>query len=82
MRARFVAAGGAGLAHGNRGRAPANRVAPALARRIIALAGQRYADINDSHLAELLAEREGIRLSRKSVQRILRAAGVPSPRRH
>jgi transposase len=82
LRARFVGAGRAGLVHGNRGRAPANRIEPALARRVVALATGRYAGMNDSHLAELLQEREHIRLSRKSVQRILRAAGIQSPRRH
>lgn len=82
LRARFLAAGAGGLAHGNVGRAPANRIAPALAARVVAFAKDRYTGINDSHLAELLAEREGITLSRKSVQRILRAAGLPSPRRH
>lgn len=82
LRARFVAGGGAALAHGNRGRTPANRIAPGLAAQVVALARDGYAGINDSHLAELLAEREGIALSRKSVQRILRAAGVASPRRH
>lgn len=46
------------------------------------LATTTYAGCNDSHLAELLAEREGIALSRASVQRVLRRAGIPSPRRH
>lgn len=46
------------------------------------LAKTTYAGCNDSHLAELLREREGISLSRASVQRILRAAGIKSPRRH
>ena len=34
----------------------------------------------NTHLAELLAEREGIAISRPSLQRILRAAGLASPR--
>jgi len=80
LKARFLA--GRTLAHGNRGRAPANRVDPALAARVVALAKERYAGINDSHLTELLASREGIQLSRPSVQRILRGAGLASPRRH
>lgn len=82
LRARFVSGGSAALAHGNRGRAPANQIAPALAARVVAFAQDGYVGINDSHLTELLAEREGLALSRKSVQRILRAAGLPSPRRH
>lgn len=82
LRARFVDRGAAGLTHGNVGRVPANRIAAALAARVVAFARDGYKGINDSHLADLLAEREGITLSRKSIQRILRAAGVPSPRRH
>lgn len=82
LRARFVRSGAAGLVHGNRGKVPANRIAPALARRIVVLAKDTYSGFNDSHLTELLAEREGVHVSRKSVQRILRAAGLASPRRH
>jgi hypothetical protein len=82
LRARFLAMGADGLAHGNVGHAPANRIAPAVAARVVAFARDAYKGINDSHLTDLLAAREGITLSRKSIQRILRAAGVASPRRH
>lgn len=82
LRARYLDAGPAALAHGNRGRRPAHALAAALAARVVALAKTTYAGCNDSHLAELLAEREGIALSRASVRRILRAAGLKSPRRH
>jgi hypothetical protein len=40
-----------------------------------------YAGCNDHHLAELLALREGIVLSRKSVERIRREAGLKAARR-
>lgn len=82
LRARLEAEGPEALAHGNRGRRPANALDPALARRIVTLAKTTYAGINDSHLSELLAEREGISVSRASVQRVLRAAGLKSPRKH
>jgi hypothetical protein len=36
--------------------------------------------VNDSHLADLLAEREGITIARSSLQRLLRGAGRPSAR--
>jgi len=80
--ARYRAAGPAGLVHGNRARASERRVPDDLRERLLALATGRYAGANDTHLAELLAEREGIALSRSSVRRILRAEGIPSPRRH
>lgn len=81
LRARFLAEGPAALAHGNRGRASPRRIDRALRARVVELAeSDDYRGANDSHLTELLAEREGIVLSRPSVRRILRAAGVPSAR--
>jgi hypothetical protein len=49
--------------------------------RIVELARTRYDGTNDSHLAELLAEHEGIVIGRSSLQRLLRGAGLASPRR-
>lgn len=81
LRARFLAAGPAALAHGNRGRPSPRRIDDALRARIVELARDaRYRGANDSHLAELLAEREDVCVSRPSLQRILRAAGLASPR--
>jgi transposase len=81
LRARFLADGPTALAHGNRGRANPRRVDEALRERVVDLArSDDYRGATDSHLAELLAEREGIALSRPTVRRILRAAGVASPR--
>ncbi len=82
LRARYEHSGAEGLRHRNRGRVPANKITPALRERILALARGRYAEINDSHLAELLAEREQVAVSRRSLQRILRADGLKSPRTH
>ena len=83
LKSRFVAAelDPAALVHGNAGRLAAHRLDPALVGRVVAFARDGYAGINDTHLSELLAEREGIRLSRSSVRRILRRAGIASPRR-
>lgn len=81
LRARFAAEGPAALVHGNRGRASSRRVDAATRARVLALARTTYAGANDTHLAELLAEREGIELSRVTVRRILRADGLPSPRK-
>jgi hypothetical protein len=72
--------GPVGLVHGNTGRASPQRIEPGIRARVVELAGTTYAGVNDSHLAELLAEREGIVLSRPSLRRILRAAGRASPR--
>lgn len=83
LKSRFVAAelDPAALAHGNAGRVAAHRLDPALTSRVVAFARDGYAGINDTHLGELLAEREGISLSRSSIRRILRRAAIASPRR-
>ena len=72
--------GAAALAHGNRGRPPVNATTPAVQAQVIALARQRYLGVNHTHLTELLAEREGILLSRSTVRRLLTGAGLGSPR--
>jgi len=82
LRRRFVGSGPGSLAHRNRGKVPANRLDPDLVARVVALRRERYDGLNDSHFADLLREREGIALSRASVQRILRGAGIATPRRH
>ena len=45
------------------------------------LARTTYCGYNDSHLAEALAEDEGISIARSSLRRLLRAEGLPSPRK-
>jgi transposase len=81
LKSMFERAGPAALVHGNRGRASPRRLADDIRHRIVELAATRYAGVNDSHLADLLAEAEGIRISLVTVRRILRAAGRPRPRR-
>jgi transposase len=81
LKRRFALEGPVGLVHGNRGRTSPRRIDDAVRGRVCQLARGRYDGANDSHLAELLAEHDGISLSRVSVRRILRAAGIASPRR-
>lgn len=81
LRTAFERAGPAGLVHGNRGRASSHRLDDGLRRTVVELARGQYSGLNDCHLAELLAEREGITISRPSLCRILRAAGLPAKRR-
>ena len=73
--------GAAALAHGNRGRRPANATPSALASEAVRLARTRYAGVNHTHLSELLREREGIDIGRDTLRKILANAGVSSPRR-
>ena len=80
LRGAFLAIGPAGLVHGNRGRPSGRRIEPDRRARIVDLR-ERYGPINDSHFTELLAEREGIAISRESLRTILRGASIASPRR-
>ncbi len=48
----------------------------------MALAATTYAGVNRAHLAELLAEREGIAIPARTLRRILAEAGLPPARVH
>ena len=72
--------GAAAIAHGNRGRSPANATPSTLAIEAVRLARSRYAGVNHTHLSELLREREGIDIGRDTLRKILTNAGVNSPR--
>jgi len=73
--------GAAALAHGNRGRVPTHALAAPVKARVVEAAQTTYGGCNLAHLRDLLAEREGLALSRSSVWRVLSAAGLKSPRR-
>jgi len=82
---RLVAAyrqrGIAALAHGNRGRTPANRISEKVRQEILRLAKETYRDYNDCHFTDELAEQpEPIVVSRSTLRRIRRTAGQCSPR--
>jgi transposase len=78
LRARFRQAGMMAVIHGNSGRAPANRMAPAVVERIVVLAGPagKYHDLNACHLQELLAAEEQIVIGRSTLDRLLKSRGV------
>ena len=80
MMAAYRKEGAAALAHRNRGRQPSNTVAKETREKVVALARTRYAGLNHTHLTEMIAEREGVVLSRSTVRNILLSAGIPSPR--
>ena len=73
--------GAAGVLHGNQGREPSNRVTEDLRGRIVEFRRKKYEGFNDQHFTEKLCEVEGLKISRASVQRMLRAAGIGAPRR-
>lgn len=80
LRRAFEQEGPAGLVHGNRGRRPAHRLDEEVRAQVVSF-GREHADYNHVHLHELLVEELGVAVSRRSVSRILTAAGQRSPRR-
>ena len=81
LRGALRRAGPVALIHGNRGRPSARRLPDTLRQQIVVLARGPYAGLNDHHLPEKLTAVEGLAVSRVTVRRILRAAGMVSPRR-
>lgn len=77
--AEFRREGPAALAHGNRGHPPHNRLAKRVRQRVVQLAKTTYAGFNDHHLTEMLADEHALHVSRPTVRRWLREAGLPSP---
>ena len=73
--------GPSGLVHGNRGRPSPRRVSDAVRRRVIELASSAYAGQNHTRLRQLLAEREGIVVTRATLRRVLLEGGISSPYR-
>ncbi len=82
LRVRLRRDGPAALIHGNRGRHASHRLPEELQTQIVTFARGRYTGLNDVHLTEKLTTVEGLTVSRATVQRVLRAAGLVSPGRH
>lgn len=74
IKARFLKEDLAGLVHRNRGRTPPNAISDSLKAKILSLHEEEYFDFNDTHYTEMLAEHEGILVSRETVRKLLRGA--------
>ena len=81
LKARYRQGSAAALAHASRGRPSHRRLPESLRARILRLARTTYAGFNDHHLCEKLAELEGLSLGRETLRRLLRSAGLGSPRK-
>ena len=79
--ARLRQEGRRALVHGNRGRPSGRRLPAALCGQILTLARGQYAGLNTTHLTEKLQAEAGLTVSRATVHRLLRAAGLARPRR-
>lgn len=80
LKKRLREQGEAGLAHANRGRPSPRRLPLEVRQAALHLARTTYAGFNDHHLCEKLCEVEGLALSREVLRRLLRQAGIGSPR--
>ena len=74
----YDAADAGWVQHGNQGWSPANAASAETRQRVEDLARGKYGGFNDSHLHQKLTVVEGLVLSRQSVPRILRDAGISS----
>ncbi|MEK6573650.1 MAG: ISNCY family transposase [Chloroflexota bacterium] len=81
LRDAVAAKGVKAVIHGNTGKRPANRIPEKIRRQIIKLRRKLYKDFNDHHFTEKLVEVEKFKLSRPSVRRLLREAGVEATRK-
>lgn len=80
LKSRLRQGGEAALAHASRGRPSHRRLPQGVRDRVLLLARTTYAGFNDHHLCEKLREREGFSLGRETLRRLLRSAGIGSPR--
>ena len=81
LKARYRQGGEAAMAHASRGRPSPRRLPRHLRQRVLHLARTRYLGFNDHHLAEKLQAVEGFSVSRETLRRLLRQAGMGSPRK-
>jgi transposase len=80
LRQQVRSKGPKGVLHGNAGRAPAHKTPDRVREQIVELARGKYAGFNDQHFTEKLCSHEGLAVSRQTVRRVLRLAGIGSPR--
>jgi hypothetical protein len=81
LRRKLKQGGMEGLLHSNRSKAPWNKTALDKREKVIELVRGRYQGLNDTHLTEKLKEKEKMVLSRPTVRRLLRAAGIAAVRK-
>lgn len=71
------------IQHGNRGRKPKNTISDETKHKILELRqSYEYEISNFKHFQELLNERENIDISYSALYKILRQAGIKSPKKH
>lgn len=69
-----------GMVHGNRGKPSHRRTSDDVKSKILTLVKNKYADVNDTHLCELLLKNEKIRIGRETLRNFLRESGIKAKR--
>ena len=65
-----------GVIHGNTGKPSNYRTPEEVQGKVLQLSRQRYGEFNDTHFTEKLREEEGLELSRETVRKMRREAGI------
>jgi len=76
IRKRVREKGVKGLIHGNTGNPSNHRMKEGIKAKVLQLSRKVYGDFNDQHFTEKFAEEEGIEVSRETVRKMRRAAGI------
>lgn len=71
----------AGLIHGNRSRSSPRQISEKIRDKILGLVRGQYADINDTHLMEILMREETIKIGRETLRHLLRSNGIGPKRK-
>jgi transposase len=70
-----------GVIHGNAGKLSNHRTPEEVQEKVLQLSRQRYGEFNDTHFTEKLLEQEGLDLSRETVRKMRREAGIEPKRK-
>ena len=70
-----------GILHGNTGRTAWNRTADWIRQKVLEFSKGLYKDFNDMHFTEKLSEDQKVELSRETVRKLRRRAGIEPKRR-
>ena len=82
LKNRYIKYGPAALEHGNCNRVSVNKTSEKLKDKILALYADRYNGINFKYFNECLLEYENIKISYKTLRKVMLEAGIKSPEAH
>jgi transposase len=81
LMARVRERGVSGVLHRNRGNQSARKYDEGVRAKVLEWVGEKYKDVNDTHLSQLLKEREGVEIGRESLRKLLRGSSIAPKRK-